>query len=156
VQQEKLGLMNEDISRAVGLFRSSPNLEDQAIFGTLVKQGMEKELAARLVEFVPLAYCRLILRNSGAHFSETFRRALPGGGSQERPLSSEPVWRAVVTFAGAEVKRGVSGNDLLLVAARSAEFHAANQMLDKGSKLENFAFTPPVLTWPEEGPKISK
>jgi hypothetical protein len=155
MRQEKLVLINEDISRAAGLFRSSPNLGDEGIFGTLVKQGIERELAARLVEFLPLAYCRLILRNSGAHFSETFRRALPGSGSQEKPLSSEPVWRAVVTFASTEVERGVSGNDLLLVAARSAEFHAANQLLDKGSKLENLAFAPPVFTWPEEGPNVS-
>jgi len=150
-----LGLTNEDISRAVGLFRSSPNLGDEAVFAALLKQGMGKELAARLVEFLPMVYCRLILRNSGARFSEMFRRALPGGGSQEKPLSSEPVWRAVVTFASAEVERGVSGNDLLLVAARSAEFHAANQLLDRGSKLENLAFTPPVLTWPEDGPSVA-
>jgi hypothetical protein len=152
VQQEKLGLMDEYISRAVGLFRSSPHLADEAVFGALVKQGMGKGVAARLVEFLPMAYCRLILRNSGVRFSEMFRRALPDGSCQEKPLSSEPVWNAVVPFARAEAEGGVSGNDLLLVAARSAEFHAANQLLDKSSKLENLAFTSPVLAWPEDGP----
>jgi hypothetical protein len=77
---------------------------------------------------------------------------LPAGKSIEQPLSSEPVWDAAVAFAHAEVERGVSGQDLLAVAARSAEFDAANQLLNKGSKLENIKFTVPVLGWPENGP----
>ena len=146
--------MNEEISRAVTIFRSSPNLKDEEVFVALINRGTEKELAARLVEFLPMAYSRLILSKSGARFADTFRRNLPGGVSQEKPLSSEPVWGAVVSFARAEVESGVSGRDLLLVAAHGAEFHAANQLLEKGSKLDNLVFTPPVLTWPENGPDV--
>src|SRR5580698_2432330 len=92
----RLGLMNEEISRAVTIFRSSPNLKDEEVFVALINRGTEKELAARLVEFLPMAYSRLILSKSGARFADTFRRNLPGGVSQEKPLSSEPVWGAVV------------------------------------------------------------
>jgi hypothetical protein len=72
----------------------------------------------------------------------------------EQPLSSEPVWNAVVAYAHTEVERGVSSQNLLAVAARSVEFDVANQLLNKGSKLENIRFNVPVLGWPENGPDI--
>lgn len=144
--------MNEDISKAMAMFRTSPNLEDYGIYQTLVADGVERQLAARLVEFLPVIYSRLILRNSGARFSSTFRRTVAGGMSQEQPFSSDPVWNAAAAFASDELERGVSSQDLLVVAARSAEFDAANQLLNRGAKLENIVFTPPVFIWPEGGP----
>jgi hypothetical protein len=51
-------------------------------------------------------------------------------------------------FARAELEQGVPGEDLLVLAARSAEFDAANQFLNQGSKLGNLAFGPPRLLWP--------
>ncbi len=38
---------------------------------------MERLLAARLIGFLPIAYCRLILQASGARFSDTFQQLLP-------------------------------------------------------------------------------
>ncbi len=61
--------------------------------------------------------------------------------SPEQPLSAEPIWNQVVAFALAQAKSGVSGKDLLAVAIRSPEFSAANQLLNKGSKLEDIVFT---------------
>jgi hypothetical protein len=55
-------------------------------------------------------------------------------------------------FACKELESGVSARDLLAVAMRSAEFDAANQVLYKRAKLEDIAFTPVVLMWPEGGP----
>jgi hypothetical protein len=48
--------------------------------------------------------------------------------SDGRSLSSEPLWEAAVAFARTEVEHGVPGKDLLALAARSAEFDAANQL----------------------------
>jgi hypothetical protein len=144
--------MSEDIAKAVSVFRTSPNLPDEEVYITLVHDGVERHRAARLVEFLPIVYCRLILRNSGARFSNTFQRKLPGGICEELPLSSEPVWNEAVEFASAEVERGVSSKDLLAVAGRSAEFDIANQLLNKGSKLVNIVFTSPVFDWSERGP----
>jgi hypothetical protein len=147
--------MNDDISKAVSIFRTATNLDDYAMYQALVADGVDAHRAARLVEFLPVVYCRLILQNSGARFSHTFRRTLPGGQSQEQPLSSEPIWNEIVEFANAEVEHGVSGQDLLAVGARSAEFDAANQLLNKGTQLENIVFAAPVLKWPENGPDPS-
>jgi hypothetical protein len=40
----------------------------------------------------------------------------------------------------------------LAIAGRSAEFDAANKLLNSGSKLESLKFTEPVLLWPASGP----
>src|SRR5437667_8608211 len=124
--------MNKELSNAVAVFRRSPNLGDDEIHRAIVAAGVEPRLADRLIEFLPIAYCRLILANSGARFSDMFQRILPSGISEKRSFSSEPVWNAALAFARAEVKSGVSREDLLAVAARSAECHAANQLLQKG------------------------
>jgi hypothetical protein len=113
---------------------------------------MERDLAARLVEFLPLAYGRLVLGDSGILFSEAFDRVLLDGRISRKGLSSEPLWDLVVEFARNEANHGVSGKDLISVAGRSAEFQAANELLQQGAKLEDVAFTSPVLFWPENGP----
>src|SRR5690242_13311478 len=134
--------MNELISSAVALLRNSPTLGDEAIYQLLVAEGFEHQIAARLVEFLPIAYGRLILANSGIRFSDTFERILPDGRISSKSLSSEPLWESAVAFARTEADHGVSGKDLLAVAGRSAELHAANQLLQEGAKLEDLAFTP--------------
>jgi hypothetical protein len=115
---------------------------------------MERLLAARLIGFLPIAYCRLILQAPGARFSETLQQVLPDGGiSSERSLSSEPLWEAAMAFARTEVEHGVPGKDLLALAARSGEFDAANQLLNRGAKLHGLAFAPALLLWPDCGPE---
>jgi hypothetical protein len=71
--------------------------------------------------------------------------------SAQIPLNSEPVWIAVLDFARREIQQGLSRDDMLRLAGRSAEFHAANKALHHGSKLENLAFLPAV--YPEDGPE---
>ena len=114
--------------------------------------GVERVVASRLVEFLPLAYSRLILSESGVRFCDRFQRKLADGSlSSERPLDSEPLWAEVVSFARAEKSSGVNGDALLAIAGRSSEFDAVNQLANRGSKLKDIALTPAVLQWPEEG-----
>jgi hypothetical protein len=149
-----MNTLDDAISTAVGVFRTSPDLNDEGIYRALLTRGIDRRLAARLVEFLPSVYCRLILRNTGAMFSDTFRRSQPPGTPEELPLSSEPVWNAAVAFANAELQKGVSSKDVMALAARSPEFDAANQLLHRGAKLEDVPFTSLVFPWPENGPDL--
>ena len=67
------------IAQAVALLRSRTNLGDVAIYQELAGDGVERLTAARLVEFLPMVYCRLIFLKSGLRFPETYRRALSDG-----------------------------------------------------------------------------
>lgn len=101
-----------------------------------------------------MVYCRLMLESSGVRFSETFRLRLANGQiTPEQTLVSEPIWNEVLAFAKREIRGGISAKDILAIAARSAEFHAVNQLLNKGAKLENLSLTPVVFTWSEDVPQ---
>jgi hypothetical protein len=141
------------IAQAVALLRSRTDLGDVAIYRELARHGVERPIAARLVEFLPMVYCRLIFLKSGLRFPETYRRALTDGTySPSVSLSGDTLWNEAKKFAEAEIKSGVNGQSLLAIAARSAEFDAANRMLNSGSKLEDIEFTETVLLWPASGP----
>ena len=66
--------MDVEIAKAVTVFRNSPELADEQIYQALVNEGFERRLAARLVEFLPSAYCRAIVEHTGARFPATFQR----------------------------------------------------------------------------------
>jgi hypothetical protein len=143
------------IITAVSVFRSSPERTDEEVYQILVSKGIERRLAARLVEFLPAAYCRVIVEPTGARFPDTFQRSREDGTAMEPvPLASEEVWTAALDYARGEISRGLSREDKLRLAGRSAEFRAANDLLKQGSKLQNIVFAPAVYGWPEEGPEF--
>lgn len=147
--------MNAVISKAVAIFRESPTASDEEICRRIVWAGIERETAARLVELLPMAYCRLILADSGTRFSDRFQRKLIDGSlSPERALATEPLWQDALSFAIEEKQSGVTGKDLLAIAAHSAEFDVANQLLNQGAKLADIVLTTPVFQWPEGGPTL--
>ena len=114
--------MEHEIEKATALFRRSRCLSDDELFDLLVLDGIQPLIAARLVELLPMVYCRLVLSGEGARFADTFRRVLPSGElSDERELSSEPVWGAALAFAEREAERGASGDGRLAIAEHSAE-----------------------------------
>lgn len=50
--------LDTPISAAVELLRRSPNLTDEAAFAELLAQGIDRQLAAHLIEFLAMAYVR--------------------------------------------------------------------------------------------------
>lgn len=145
--------MNPAISRAVTIFRKSPAASDDEIFRELVSNGIERATAARLVEFLLMAYCRLVLADMGTRFSDHFqRRQLDGSLSQESALVSDPLWQEIFSFAVTEKQRVVAGKDLLAIAVHGSEFDAVNQLLKQGAKAGDIVLTTPVFSWPEDGP----
>src|SRR5258708_23542360 len=99
--------MNGCLSKAVALFRNSPNMEDDEIYVALIHQSVESRIAARLAEFVPLRYGRGLLAHSGVPFSDSFTRRLSNGKvSAPQFLSSCPVRHASLAYARSEIATG--------------------------------------------------
>lgn len=148
-------MSTESISTAIRVLRESPDSSDEEIFSALVRAGVGRNYAARLVEFIPMVYCRLLLSNSRARFSDKFRRRIRESElSSEHLLASEAVWIEVSDFAKAEASRGFKKEKWFALAARSAEFDTINRMLNQGADLANVILTPVLLNWPEEGPSV--
>jgi hypothetical protein len=71
--------MENQIKQAAMLFRASPMLGDDELFEMLVVRGIDRRLAAQLVEFLPMVYCRILFEGSGASFPESYYRTAPDG-----------------------------------------------------------------------------
>jgi hypothetical protein len=145
--------MNETIAKAASILRASTHLDDEAVFEQLVSSGIDRYLADRLVTFLPMAYASHLLVNAGARLQNYYERVLPNDDLERVQLSSEPVWCASMEFYHAEISRGMSRDDLLAVAARSAEFHAANQALNNGNTLDKGEFGPCHIKWTVDNPE---
>ena len=146
--------MNAAIASALTIFRNSPELDDESVFWALVDSGVERSLAASIFEFLPSAYCRVLLLKSGVRFSNSFIRAASPLKTQS--LSAEPVWVPLLAYAESEIRGGATSQEIMMVAGRSAEFQAINQMLHKKAELKNIVLTPILLPWPESGPEGDK
>jgi hypothetical protein len=115
----------EVISRAVNIFRELPESSDLRNLPQSSRAGVKPKHAARLVEFLPVAYCRLIFAGTGTRFADMFRRRLHDDAlSPERTLASD-AWTEVMRFAKTEQGQ-VTGSELVAVAAHSAEFDVLN------------------------------
>jgi len=133
----------DSIRKALLIFRASQDLQDEPLIEKLIAGGFEPTLATRLVEFLPIAYFRIMVEGSGAQFSEDFERDLPGGTVVVHPFDSEPLWNDLLASARFERKSGVSAQDYLAIAARSAECDAANQALNAGNTIDALVFGRP-------------
>ncbi len=91
--------MNDLIAKAVYTLRNSPSSDDAQVYQEFLTEGIERAVAARLVEFLPMAYCRLLLESSGVRFSDAFCRKQSDGNFSEGLLVSEPIWNVVMEFA---------------------------------------------------------
>src|SRR6266567_3989469 len=108
-------LMETAIAKVVAVFRQFPERDDNEVLETLIGGGMDPNLAARMVEFVPMAYCRFVL--DGVKFPDTFERQREDGSrTPPRLFRSEPVWNAALDFARSEIQQGLSLDDKLRVA----------------------------------------
>lgn len=124
------------------------NLDDDALIDRVASSGVEPGLAAKLVVFLPMAYGRLILEKSGAHFPDFYLQESSRGDLIQHSLSSEPAWNASIEFANAEIAKGISLDEFWQIAARSAEVDAANQALNAGYALKDSVFSPCTLPLP--------
>ncbi|HSI82238.1 MAG TPA: hypothetical protein VK970_00570 [Candidatus Methylacidiphilales bacterium] len=106
------------IKQCLEIMREFPDAEDQDIANRLMQhlpEG-EEETAYQLVEFVPMAYARTFFAQDGVQFDDRYcRRLEPGGVSHCCFLGKEPVWRAAMAYARAEIKAlsTAAGEDLV-------------------------------------------
>ena len=143
-------LAKNKLTLATELLQSYPRLDEEELAAKFVGHGFNLEEARRLIAFLPLAFGRVLLRRMGARVQSTYMRTAPNGAAVERRLDKNEFWREISDFVDEQVIRGLSGGDLLLLAGRSAEFDAVNQLLNQGSDARAIVLSPPVFSWIDE------
>ena len=111
--------------------------EDYEIEELLVEDGITENMAYQLVAFVPIAFTRVLLCDSGVQFMDEYGLINPTSGkTQGRFLSLEPVFVAASKFANNWLQNKRDRAVLLTIASRSGEFKAINEALNARGKLE--------------------
>ncbi len=148
----KINLPAQFTGEAVRIFLANRSAGEDELVEMIVGQIGDRELAERLVEFLPLAFGRVILQRAGVRLPGVFRRMLDDGNfAPECPLAWEPMWKPVMEFAR-NAERRLSRDEFLSIASRSAEFDAVNNACNAGSNPKDLIGAVPIFMRPAQMP----
>ena len=133
--------LHPHIQTAAEILAQNAQLDDDGIMRLLTERGLEKKLAIDLYLFLPTAFTRAMFEGRGPTFQPTYRVVDPKSGKRDaHRYDANPVYveaRRVARHWLADPERR---QQCLNIAGRSAELDALNNLLHKGSKLENIRF----------------
>jgi hypothetical protein len=146
--------LEEAVTLAVTVFQEHAGADDDRIERELLARGVDPALAVRLIQFLPIAFCRVFLRLQGVKFPDHYIVMGPRGvhvGTY--PIDQEPVYVHATAAAERELEAGRGGAPFLAVAGRSAAFNAVMKLVQDGSALDGIMCSPPILqAQPEDAP----
>jgi hypothetical protein len=135
----------EAILRAVPAFVAIPQRDDYALRRRLEEDGVPRELAAEIAEFVPLAVARALLDGMGVRFSDEYvRQTSQGRVIGRKRLDDEPVFREATEMADEIVRMGQ--DSFMAVAGWSVEYRHVRAALNSGATAGDLRYEPPVVT----------
>jgi hypothetical protein len=135
--------VREAILLAIPVFASHARGGLFAIREEIERVGVPPELAAEIVEFLPLALARALLDGMGIHFEDHYvRQTARGRVIGQKLLSDEAVFREGLAIAN-EISS--DGGAFIAVAGWSVEYQAINKAMNSGSRPEDLRCEPPVV-----------
>jgi hypothetical protein len=145
--------LRQALKKALAVFPAHVSDDDDVLVADLVANGLERGLAVRIVQFLPLAYTRVSFERSKITFADTYVRLQANGqpGPAQR-LDDEPVYQEGLILARQRVGGPAA---MLVVACRSAAYQAIHRALREGIKLEDLMVAPAVLPG-DDTPPASK
>lgn len=137
---------SEAVARAVAAFQSQPGADDDQIARVLEGGGLSELLATRLIQFLPIAFARVLLMPQGVQFPDLYRVMGPKGVYLgDYPLSEEPIFTEALAAARREIEAGRGGAPYLAIAGRSGGYKAVMELVGKGSNIDGIVCSPPIL-----------
>lgn len=139
------------ILRAIPSFISRASLDSAGLRRALsIDADLTHAEAGAVLEFVPLAFGRVLLDGMGIAFSDEYVRIDENGTEcLRRKLGDEPMFREALALAPEVI--ATSGQDAFTaVAIRSSEVQAVNNALNAGADPSGFVISAPVMVWVEE------
>ena len=118
---------------------------DEEILTALCAQ-MQKSDAIEIFIFLPIAFCRLLLPNID-FLDEYYEDNRDDNGQKLRKFSETESYLVVLDSSSRYFLSQPTSENILKIAGRSGEFHAINNLLNKGNKLENLRMTRMCLIW---------
>ncbi len=133
------------IERACDVLYKHQEDDCNLIYDLLISEGWDEITCSKAVAFIPIAFCRLLLIDSGVSFSENYICIKSDSKErEEKSFFSEPFFCKACDIAK-NTSKTHNSDYFLAIAGRSAEFRTINQLLNNGSSLENIKLTSPMI-----------
>lgn len=150
----------EAIKLALPIFAEHKNSNWEILDEALKNSETLSSFSDRLLEFMPLAFGRALMKDANIGFSKEYVRYTRSGTKiiekERRNLEDEPVYKESFKLALQMITKGIADENFKAVAHRSAELSTITEMMNKSSKAENLVLTPPYLQWRESNDSYSK
>lgn len=138
---------NRLVRTSVPVFLKSPDCDSLAMVRILEGNGFSTAESRNLVEFLPLAFGRVLLDILKVRTADTFTRVDKNG--RELPkvrLVDEPFFRESLGVAQELLLE--DKDSFTTIAMHSSEVQAVNKAMYAGRKPENLTLSAPILVWP--------
>jgi hypothetical protein len=125
------------VAQAVAVFQAHPAADDETIDAALRARGIDERLVVRLIQFLPSAFCRVLLAPQGVRFRGQYVVMGPRGkdlGTYE--LADEPVFVEATIAARRELETEHGRQTFPAIAWRSSECKAVYSLVEQGEPLE--------------------
>ena len=138
----------ENVRKAISILANREGRsDDEAILEAFYETGINTVDAKTIITFLPIAFCRLLLLGK-LTFQDDFividretRKLTRGKFSKTPPYLL--MWNETEKYFSSNP----GGENILKIGGRSSEFHAVNELLNRGGKLEGIKFTPLYISW---------
>ena len=140
--------LEQSLDLAIVIYTQYESSTWEALETALHSTKIPKRHAERILEFMPFAFGRVLMRESGVEFQDTYERRKPGSvKGKEFAFSNNSVFMASLEYAERQ-NQSVSGlSNLNAVAVRSPEIKAIEDMVNSGVETQNIVLSKPVLGW---------
>ncbi len=118
---------------------------DEEMLTALYAQ-MQKSDAIEIFIFLPIAFCRLLLPNID-FLDEYYEDNRDGNGQKLRKFSETESYQVVLELSSRYFLSKPGSESIVKIAGRSGEFHAINELLNKGNKLEGLRMSRMCIIW---------
>jgi hypothetical protein len=141
--------VDDAIERFVASFQEQPEADLEPVLHELLRQGVARELAEKVIVFVPLAFGRLVLDRVGVAYSSDFTRAATDGTyASKYRLDDEPIYRQAVLLAPSYAASPRYGQAFEAVCAWSGEVSIVSDALGRNDDPRTITLGPPVISMP--------
>jgi hypothetical protein len=138
-----------EVRRAIPVFVAHEWSPDDVLGDALIADGRSRVEAERMLIFVPIAFGRALLSETGIRFSATYLLHSSSGEPMSKRLLAQPIFYAAMAVAG----MGLDRDTVLAIARRSAEFKVVTQALNDGCRAAALILTEPLVSLPGEDPE---
>lgn len=129
---------------AVSVIQDYPFQSTDKLIDVLDAVDIDPTKAWELLTFIPIAYFRTLLRNSGVRFPEHYHLR-KGDDAEVLRFDEQQTFIDAVEYAQVQFSRGMAREQLEVVIIHSCEFDPVNDALKSGIPPQEIELSPPQI-----------